>query len=54
MCRCAAGVPWRLETAENEARKGRETYAPGLGKVPKDQCSSRLYKHLSLNDLRLI
>ena len=38
--RCAAGEPWRLEIAENEARKGRETYADGLGKAPKDQGSS--------------
>ena len=52
--RCAAGVPWRLEIAENEARKGGETYAYGLGKAPKDQGSGYLYKHLSLSDLRLI
>jgi hypothetical protein len=52
--RCAAGVPWRLEIAENEARKGGETYAHGLGKAPKDQGASHLYKHLSLNYLRLI
>jgi hypothetical protein len=51
--RCAAGVSWRLEIAENEARKGGETYAHGLGKEPKDQGSSDLYRHLSLNDLRL-
>ena len=52
--RCAAGGLWRLEIAENEARKGRETYADGLGKAPKNQGSGHLYKHLSLNDLHLI
>jgi hypothetical protein len=52
--RCVAGVSWRLEIAENEARKGRETYADGLGKAPKDQGSSHRYKHLPLRDLRLI
>jgi hypothetical protein len=52
--RCAAGVPWRLEIAENAARKGRERYAHGLGKAPKDQVSSYLYKDLSLSDLRII
>jgi hypothetical protein len=53
-CRWAAGVQWRLEIAENEAREGRETYAYGLGKAPKDQGSGHLDKHLPLSDLRLI
>ena len=52
--RCAAGVPRRLETAENDARKGKETYAHGLGKTPKDQGSGHLRKHLSLSNLLLI
>jgi hypothetical protein len=54
VCRCAAGLPWWVEIAENEARKGRETYAHGFVKAPKDQGSGRLYKHLPLSDLRLI
>ena len=52
--RWSAGAPWRLEIAEIETRKGRETYAHGLGKAPKDRGASHLYKHLSLNYLRLI
>ena len=47
-------MPWKLEIAENEARKGRETSAHGLGKAPKDQGSSHLYKHLPVSDLRII
>jgi hypothetical protein len=50
----AAGVPWRLEIAENEAREGRETYAQGLGKPPRDQGSYHMNKYLSLSDLHLI
>jgi hypothetical protein len=53
VCRWASGVPWRSEIAENEARKGRETYAHGFGKAPKDQGSGRLYKQLPLSNLRL-
>ena len=54
VCRCAAGGPWRLEIAENEARKGREAYSHGLGQASNDQGSCYLYKYLSLSDLRLI